>query len=359
MRSIVPLSLALTLVACDPTGIAIDDAANGNTPPSDTSGSDVTDTDPSSTDDTALPIDTDGGHGGPPTPSALTVADLAKEGPFSFSLNQGTQRITETCPTGLFSSAPELDFTVANPGSRPVSDLVVVFVHGFARSRANMVGWARHLGSHGFQAATVNLCTSSPLNINHPKNGKALAEFVEARFPTRQVLLVGYSAGGLASLLAGTQASNVVGVFGLDMVDNDGGAIPGLGGGDLIGATAAPDLDVPFWGIRGEPSLCNSDGNGVDAYAAASDARLLKLNGAGHCDFERPRNAGQPQCTLGCPNPQSRFTVEERVDTLAAMVTAYAMKLGGVAGADAFWTEGQEPFNTLTAQNGPLTEQGL
>jgi len=357
------LLLALVLTGCEPGGVTIDDETGADADDTGAGGDDT------SVDDSGDPTDTDDTGGGDtqdssdtddtgPTPTPPTVADLASAGPFQVNANpNGSQAIQEDC-NGFIPGGQSLDATFFTPQGTRVSDVAVVITHGFARGRANMVGWGRHVASHGFDAAVVSLCTNT-VGIDHPKNGKALAQFAQGRYPNRDVIFVGYSAGGLAAVLAGTQASNAIGVFGLDMVDSNGAAFPGAPTSNpYFGKDAADDLTIPFWGIKGEPSSCNDNGNGQAVYNEASDAKVLKLVDAGHCDFERPKNAGAIACTIGCPDPNpSAFTDAEQQDILAAMLMSFVQDLAGVGNQpEAFWTSGNEPYDTITAANGPLVE---
>ncbi len=347
------LLAALSLAACDPGRIGIDDDTPGDG--SDDTGGDGSG-DTADTSDTGQPADSDPGDTDDTAPPATpTVADLAATGPYTVQTSTGSQAVSEGCGSVLGSGS--LDYFHASPDAGRASSLVVVLTHGFGRARANMNGWARHLASHGFHAYSVDLC-SNFLLIDHEKNGRALAQFANARFLGNDVVFVGYSAGGLAAVLAAKDADGAVGVFGLDMVDSNG-----TGGGPIppsndpnFGATAAPDLDVPFWGIKGTPSSCNADGNGVAVYEAAPDGVVLELMDAGHCDFERPKNQGSLPCTFGCPDPTpSALTDREQQDLLAAMLTSFVQWRAGVGNQPgAFWTEGLEPHDSLTDTDGPL-----
>jgi len=66
------------------------------------------------------------------------------------------------------------------------------------------------------------------------------------------IVLVGFSAGGLASLLSARDVVGLSGWIGLDPVDQRG-----------QGKAAAPALGVPSLILRAPPSGCNADGNGA------------------------------------------------------------------------------------------------
>ncbi len=157
-------------------------------------------------------------------------------------------------------------------------DRLVVLAHGFARSAANMAGWADHAASHGVIVATPELCHASMWDTDHVENGHDLVELASALGAT-EVVYAGHSAGGLAALLAADEDDSAVAWVGLDPVDSDG-----LG--------AAISLSIPASALIGEPSDCNDSANG-----AGLDADIELIAGADHCDFESPTDW---MCTTFC-----------------------------------------------------------
>jgi dienelactone hydrolase len=93
----------------------------------------------------------------------------------------------------------------------------------------------------------------------------------------RRVVYAGFSAGGLAAVLAAVEDPAALGVLALDLVDQGG-----------LGVRAAARLDKPLVGLMGDPSACNARGNGMAVLAAGPRARVERIAGAGHCDFESP-----------------------------------------------------------------------
>jgi pimeloyl-ACP methyl ester carboxylesterase len=107
-----------------------------------------------------------------------------------------------------------------------------------------------------------------------------------------RVVLVGFSAGALSSLLA-AGTPGVVGYVGLDPFDRTR-----PDGQIALGMTVAPTLRTPAVLVRAEPSRCNAQ-----AVAAPWAGALPALQSdtviasASHCDFESPTDW---ICNLAC-----------------------------------------------------------
>jgi len=170
-----------------------------------------------------------------------------------------------------------------------------ILSHGFTRSRRTLAGHAQALADAGVLALTPDL----PCTFDFRCNGRALAALVAALRsggafgnPVEKVMLVGFSAGGLSSLLA-ADTPGVVGFVGLDPFDR---TMPGET--DRLGLAAASRLRTEALLLRAPPSRCNAD-----AVAAPWGAALPALwrdeliAGASHCDFESPTDW---MCRLAC-----------------------------------------------------------
>jgi dienelactone hydrolase len=184
----------------------------------------------------------------------------------------------------------------------------VVLSHGFTRSRSTLGGHAAALAEAGMVAVTPDL----PFTFDFHANARGLADLVawlragSAQAPAvERVVLVGFSAGGLSSLLAAT-TPGVVGYIGLDPFDR---TLPDDGG--ALGRAAAPGVTTEALLLRAPPSRCNADA------VAAPWATLLPmlvsdevLAGASHCDFESPTDW---VCRLACgaPDPARQQRVRE------------------------------------------------
>lgn len=184
----------------------------------------------------------------------------------------------------------------------------VVLAHGFLRSRATMSGHAAALASDGVLALAPDL----PSRVDSRENGRALAQLVAAvrdgalGTGVDRVVLAGFSAGGLAALLA-ADAPGVAGYVGLDPFDRPG----------RVGLAAARALRTPAILLRGPPSFCNAYGIAAPwsgALRALVEERTVA--GASHCDFEWPTDG---LCTTACGAVEAGRQREVR-DALRAAV---------------------------------------
>ena len=186
----------------------------------------------------------------------------------------------------------------------------VLLSHGFARSSSNMVGWAQHWATWGFDVIVVDMCHW----MDHAANGAALAE-LSNQLGVPSPIFAGQSAGGLASLVAASDSPNSIGVLGLDATDD----------GLSTGASISSQVSAPVLGLIGEPSFCNSDNNGIGMLQATGDATLLRVNDADHCDFEAPTDGG---CTAVCQNGSATISEEDIHKTILSLSTAGLLWLG-------------------------------
>lgn len=171
----------------------------------------------------------------------------------------------------------------------------VVLAHGFLRDRARMDGLARALSAAGFTTATIDLCNMRPWDGAHRANAADM-RLVADRLGVPRPLYAGFSAGGLAALLAAGDDPDSVGVLALDLVDQA-----------RLGRRAAVGLGRPIVGLFGEASGCNADNNGLAVMAVAGQSQVIRVPGATHCDFEAPTDG---LCRLVC-EPVDRPTAEE------------------------------------------------
>ena len=209
------------------------------------------------------PDDSDPDDGDPPEEEV----DPTQPGPYEVSTSSRS-----------FTTSCSMSATVFEPAGG--SERVVVLAHGFARSSANMAGWAEHWASHGVTVVTPELCHASMWDTDHVQNGEDLADLA-ASLGADEVFFAGHSAGGLAALLAVEQSALAVGWLGLDPVDSEG-----------LGAAATPA--VPATVVVGAASDCNASASGLDFPGEVS-----QLSGADHCDFESPTDW---MCTTFCPD---------------------------------------------------------
>jgi pimeloyl-ACP methyl ester carboxylesterase len=183
----------------------------------------------------------------------------------------------------------------------------VILTHGFTRSRTTLGGHAAALAAGGILAITPDM----PYTFDFNRNAQGLAELVamlragEFGAPVSQVVLVGFSAGGLSSLLA-AGTPGVVGYVGLDPFDRT--VSDGKG---ALGLDFAPSLETEAVLLRAPPSRCNAHSVAApwgQALPALRSDRVIE--GASHCDFESPSDW---MCEIACgaTNPARQAVVRE------------------------------------------------
>lgn len=203
-----------------------------------------------------------------------------------------------TVPSGRF------DCDVYLPREDTPAPLVIV-AHGFSRTKANMADWGRRLAREGFVVAVPTM----PTWANHARNAGAIREVADW-LPARQELkgrldvtrigLMGFSAGGLATLLATSEEPRVRVWVGLDPVDRDG-----------QGAAAAQRLKCPAFILRAEPHACNAHGNAEGIQRAlVTKTFFLRVIGGTHADPEWPTDR-IAEGVCGKSSPQRRIVFVE------------------------------------------------
>ncbi len=203
---------------------------------------------------------------GQPT-TQLAIANSG--GPSSSALIRlGEIRGTRGCRLQYLLYAPTAKANAADP--------LVVLGHGFLRSFEHMDQHARSLAAAGYRVASVRFCNSSIWDGRHQANGHDMVAIADA-LGAQRVAYVGFSAGGLAALIAAREDPRALGVVALDLVDRNG-----------IGLTAARELDRPLIGLVGPPSECNAGSNGLPVLAANRHSQIHRFPEASHCDFEAP-----------------------------------------------------------------------
>jgi pimeloyl-ACP methyl ester carboxylesterase len=158
--------------------------------------------------------------------------------------------------------------------------------------------------------------------MNLWSNGDALARFVtdleagavpSLAVKRENVVLIGTSAGGLASLLAAAQLPRLAGWIGLDPVDRTGS-----------GARAAERVQSPAIVMLAEPSMCNllTSGRAI-ADALPRRWRTVDVTDASHCDFEDPtNNLCQAMCGRSTDAAREEIRNEIVVTTLELLEAA-------------------------------------
>lgn len=191
----------------------------------------------------------------------------------------------------------------------------VVLAHGFLRSKERMAGLATALARAGLATVAVDLCNMRAWDGAHRQNAADLQR-VATTVGGGDRLYAGFSAGGLAALLAAVADPRSAGVLVLDPVDQD-----------RMGERAAAALAQPIIGLVGDASPCNAGNNGLVMLEVASDAEIIRFDGASHCDFESPTDG---VCRLICERgaTDAQRSARTRADIIEASVQAARRLLG-------------------------------
>ena len=181
---------------------------------------------------------------------------------------------------------------------------VVVIAHGFTRSRLNMAGWGGLLASNGFVVAIPDL----PTFAKNAQNSRAIGELVDLMEkgslvaqpkPAGGAALIGFSMGGLCTLLAASSNSNVRCWIGLDPVSTG-----------TRGAEAAASLAIPCAVLRAQPAAWNMRGNARKlARALPGPFLTLRVKDARHSDPEDPTDS-LAELLCGKSDPGRHHTFE-------------------------------------------------
>ncbi len=190
-----------------------------------------------------------------------------------------------------------------------------ILTHGFTRSRITMGEHAQALAARGVLALTPDM----PCTFDFRCNAAAIAGLVNLLRSTetfggssQRVMLVGFSAGGLSSLLA-ADTPGVVVFVGLDPFDR---VLPNET--ERAGITASRRLTTEALILRAPASSCNAK-----AVAAPWGSEMKALwrdeliAGASHCDFEAPSDW---KCRLACgdTDPARQLQVRQGILDAAA-----------------------------------------
>jgi dienelactone hydrolase len=225
------------------------------------------------------------------------------------ALFTGCRTVVPRTPEGVVKSELKVKLTgkeVAVDFYRPQGlkqAPVVVVAHGFSRSRLNMSGWGGLLASHGFLVAIPDL----PAWSDHERNSQAIRELLDRILskslvtepaPNGEAALMGFSMGGLATLLAAATHDHVRCWVGLDPVD-----------ASRMGAEAAKQLQIPSAVLLAEPNRCNAQGNARQMVAGLSGPLLaLRVQNGTHTDPEQPTDwLAELVCGKADPNRRAIF----------------------------------------------------
>ena len=217
-------------------------------------------------------------HAVPPDPG-LSDADSGRLADVSGASHFAAPPARETVRLKLAAGTARVDVNLPVASHR--APLVIV-AHGFWRDRRSMSDWGSHLATEGFLAVVPDL----PAWSDHLRNGRFVSDLRaylcahepwSRRIDPLRVGLMGFSAGGLATLLSAVDDPQPAIWVGLDPVDRKG-----------LGARAAPAVECTAVVLTAEPSACNGRGNSRRIIAALPRCRHVHVAGAVHVDAEWP-----------------------------------------------------------------------
>ena len=211
--------------------------------------------------------------------NTLTTA-IARSDASGSHTNQSYARLAiQTIQVKLTAGAADLDIYWPDTS---VSAPLMIIAHGFFRRRHNMSGWGLHLAKEGFVAVVPDLPTRS----DHTRNGRFISDLRDylcaigswrQRIDPSRVGLMGFSAGGLATLLSAADDPSLAIWVGLDPVDWNG-----------IGTRVAPMVHSRAVVLTAKPSACNAQGNCRSIITALPHCEHYGIPGAVHVDAEWP-----------------------------------------------------------------------
>ncbi len=188
----------------------------------------------------------------------------------------------------------------------------VILAPGFLRDQRSLTGLAVALAGQGIPVVTLTFCNSRPWDGRPVRNALDMIA-VGRQLEATGVVYAGFSAGGLAALIAGRLDPQAVGIVTLDLVD-----------AHRLGVGMARALNRPLVGLAGEPAACNAYNNGLKVFTVAPRARITPIQGASHCDFESPTDW---LCESVCAGVDDGSPARRRT-IIAAAMTAVADLIG-------------------------------
>jgi dienelactone hydrolase len=241
---------------------------------------------------------------GPPPPLGAAGERWAQPGPEQTTVSTGSLRSTAGCALEYELWRPDEGTGVG----------VVILAHGFLRDLRSMRGWAEHFASHGFQAIAVSLCQSTPFDGRHAGNAADLRVLLDTLAPDHPGprVYAGFSAGGLAALLAAHADPRASAVLALDPVDSGG----------LL--AALPPTGLPGLVLFAEPSSCNADSNAEAPLSAWPALVSERIANATHCHFENPSSRA---CEWLCGRVTPRAASEAIETQIRARAGAWLLQL--------------------------------
>ena len=253
--------------------------------------------------------------------------------------DQGQFEVLLETSSIVANNGASLEYTMFLPvGSDNLT--YIILSHGFSREKSVMAGLANHFASWGLNVITVDLLHASIFDNDPLQDANDLNLIARQICGDAPIIYAGQSSGGMRSIVAAYQDTNTIAVLGLDLVDASN---PSWSDGYLALTTAA-NISIPVWGLHGEASSCNANGNGLSVFTQASSGNAIRVTNADHCDFELPTNIF---CTLLCQEPNGDFTDQEIQNIILNLSTGFLLYHSGVSTSSIqLWYPGNEYYDS-------------
>ena len=263
----------------------------------------------------------------------LLYCNYSHLGPYDVESTSGVITLSQNLST---------QYTLFDPIDAPAAANLIL-THGFSRDMSVMSDFAQHYASWGIRVSTMNLLHSSIFDNDPILDAIDLNILSEHISLDEGVIYVGQSAGAMRSIVAAAQDSNAIAVFGLDLVD-----VSSSEWGDIyLAFDYASNLNFPIWGLMGEPSGCNSYGNGLSVYEEAEYGNAVIVSEADHCDFESPTNV---LCTIFCEESNNLYSDEDIHDVILSLSTAFFLWQSGLNNqSHSIWYPGNNYYDSLNS----------
>ena len=255
-------------------------------------------------------------------------ASFSDFGPYDVQVSFGDTSISENT---------SIQYTLFKPLNAPDAPHVLL-AHGFLDNQNSMTGFANHYASWGIKVVTMDLLHSSLISNDPFQDAEDLIGLSNQIGAESAVIYVGYSAGGMRSIIAAAEDSSVLAVLGLDLVDASYSD-------DFLALENVSNISVPVWGLLGESSPCNSYGNGLDVYNNAENGNAVRITEADHCDFESPADV---LCTILCGGSNDYFSEDEINSVILNLSTSFLLWQAGLdSSGGSLWTPGNQYYDDL------------
>ena len=224
------------------------------------------------------------------------------------------------------------------------NNIFIILAHGFSRDKSTMSELAHHYATWGLNVITMDLLYSSITQNDPFQDAQDLNLLSQSVCEESPVIYMGYSAGGMRSIIAAHNDSNAVAFLGLDLVDAPSDSL----NNEYVALFYASEISIPIWGLLGESSACNANGNGLDVYLNTENGKALRITDADHCDFESPTDI---LCSFLCQGSNQNLTDSEIRNVKLSLSTGFLLYHSGLSNNSIeIWEPGNEYHDELLSR---------